>query len=323
MSLALVLGLLPTRPASIPMFPPRFFAWPSSVVFACRCGIATRLVACAEKFSTAGRIMPLLVAVGGIGSCAIMPFGMWSAPRSPNSRRSLLSLRNLGSFSLRDPPILVVLPLTLTILRVLHRLPLLVVALPISGSPGVCAAPLRPGTSPSRRCFAPSHLSSASPSVTDVFLEVETWKRAFQDTASLVAERGATFCPLVWRLAEEVGPKLFGVSSLGLPLNPAWPAAPSQVPRRTSVSELHSALAAPFTGKTRVQSCDVVQILSMGPLDWRVTWFPPPVGDFHLSVSSFSLVFVSFRPLVAWCVAPSVLARVFSVAHFSVCDFRA
>ena len=42
-----------------------------------------------------------------------------------------------------------------------------------------------------------SHLSSASSSVADVFHEVETRKRAFQDTASLVAERGATFCPLV------------------------------------------------------------------------------------------------------------------------------
>ena len=42
-----------------------------------------------------------------------------------------------------------------------------------------------------------SHLSSASPSVADVFHEVETRKRAFQDTASLVAEHGATFCPLV------------------------------------------------------------------------------------------------------------------------------
>ena len=42
-----------------------------------------------------------------------------------------------------------------------------------------------------------SHLSSASPSVADVFHEVETRKRAFQDTASLVAERGATLCPLV------------------------------------------------------------------------------------------------------------------------------
>ena len=42
-----------------------------------------------------------------------------------------------------------------------------------------------------------SHFSSTSPSVADVFHEVETRKRAFQDTASLVAERGATFCPLV------------------------------------------------------------------------------------------------------------------------------
>ena len=38
----------------------------------------------------------------------------------------------------------------------------------------------------------PSHLSSASPSVTDVFHEVETRKRAFQDTA---------FARLSWRLA--------------------------------------------------------------------------------------------------------------------------
>ena len=38
-----------------------------------------------------------------------------------------------------------------------------------------------------------SHLSSATPTVADVFHEVETRKRAFQDTASMVAARGATF----------------------------------------------------------------------------------------------------------------------------------
>ena len=48
----------------------------------------------------------------------------------------------------------------------------------------------------------------------------------------------------------------------------------------TLVSGLHSALAAPFTGKTRVQSCDVPQVLSTVRLVWRVTWFPPLVGDF-------------------------------------------
>ena len=42
-----------------------------------------------------------------------------------------------------------------------------------------------------------SHLSSASPSVADVFHDVEQRKLAFQDTASRVATRGATFCPLV------------------------------------------------------------------------------------------------------------------------------
>ena len=78
-------------------FPLHFSAWLSSVVFACRCGIATRLAACAGKFSTAGEITPLLVAVGEIGFCATM--------------------RSLASFSLRDPLILVVLPSTPMILR--------------------------------------------------------------------------------------------------------------------------------------------------------------------------------------------------------------
>ena len=58
-------------------------------------------------------------------------------------------------------------------------------------------ASLRPGISRFFSLLRSSHLSSASPSVADVFHEVETRKRAFQDTASLVAERGATFCPLV------------------------------------------------------------------------------------------------------------------------------
>ena len=62
---------------------------------------------------------------------------------------------HVGLSSLRDPPILVVLPSTPTILRLLPRLLLLVVALPTSGFPAACAAPLKPGTSPSRRCFAP------------------------------------------------------------------------------------------------------------------------------------------------------------------------
>ena len=39
--------------------------------------------------------------------------------------------------------------------------------------------------------------SSAAPSVADVFHEVETRKRTFQNTASQVAASGVTFCPLV------------------------------------------------------------------------------------------------------------------------------
>ena len=49
----------------------------------------------------------------------------------------------------------------------------------------------------------PSHLSSASPSVADVFHEVETRKRAFQDTASLVAERSQALRSVVAWIASE------------------------------------------------------------------------------------------------------------------------
>ena len=61
----------------------------------------------------------------------------------------------------------------------------------------------------------PCHLSSPSPSVADVFHEVETRKRSFQDTASLVAERGATFCSLVLEACggeRRGGPRLSGAS---------------------------------------------------------------------------------------------------------------
>ena len=100
-----------------------------------------------------------------------------------------------------------------------------------------------------------SHLSSASPSVADVFREVETRKRAFQDTASLVAERGATFLPTCLGGSREwVVPSAFGASWLGSLPSPARPAAWPLTCPRTPASGLHSASAAPFTEKTRVQS---------------------------------------------------------------------
>ena len=104
-----------------------------------------------------------------------------------------------------------------------------------------------------------------------------------------------------------------------MPLNPAWPAARLPDPPRTSVSGLHSALAAPFTGKTRVQSCDVLRVLLTVRLVWRVTWFPSPVGDFippalFVPFSGFrgSRVFegflfvITFRAWVRPCVYDSV-----------------
>ena len=100
---------------------------------------------------------------------------------------------------------------------------------------------------------------------------------------------------LSWRLAAAGGLRPSGASWLGLPLSPAWPAARSPAPPWTLVSGLHSASAAPFTGKTRVQSCDVPRVPSMARLVWLVTRSPPPVGDlFFSSLLFLSLVFVSF-----------------------------
>ena len=151
-----------------------------------------------------------------------------------------------------------------------------------------------------------SHLSSASPSVADVFHEVETRKRAFQDTASLVAERGATFCPLVLEACGGGWSQALRNVVAWIALSPAWPAAQPPDPPRTSVSGLHSASAAPFTGKTRVQSCDVLRVLSTARQVWLVTWSPPPVGD--LLFSPIFLSFFGFRVFlcVPRCVAPSV-----------------
>ena len=123
---------------------------------------------------------------------------------------------------------------TPTPLLLLPRPLLLVAALPMSGFPGVSGF-AEAWDFPVSSLLRSPHLSSAFPSVPDVFHEVETRKLAFQDTASLVAERGATFCPLV-------------LEACGLPLSPAWPAAPLPDFPRTLVSGLHSALAAPSSG---------------------------------------------------------------------------
>ena len=149
-------------------------------------------------------ITPLPVAVVGIGFCAITRSGMWSAPRS-------LSLEKPGLLLPPRPP--------------------------DPGGPHLDADPSSASSPPpaaNRRLadvwvprgvsgFAeawdfsvssllrPSHISSASPS--------ETRKRAFQDTASLVAARGATFCPLVLEACGGgCGPRLSGASPMDISL---------------------------------------------------------------------------------------------------------
>ena len=162
----------------------------SSAVFAWLCGITTPLAACAVKCWIVGATTPSHAA-------AATPFGMWSAPQSRSTRRSLPRSRSLASSSPLGRPIQEAPTRTL---------------IPPSFPPLRLAAGRRPadiwvprGVSGFAEAWdfsvssllRSSHLSSASPSVADVFHEVEQRKRAFQDTASHVAERGATFCPLV------------------------------------------------------------------------------------------------------------------------------
>ena len=85
---------------------------------------------------------------GGIGSCATTRSEMWSAPRSPTPE-----LEKPGLLLPPRPPDPGGPPLDADASSAFS--PLLVAALPMSGFPGACAAPLKPGISLSRRCFAP------------------------------------------------------------------------------------------------------------------------------------------------------------------------
>ena len=140
---------------------------------------------------------------GGIGFCAITRSWMWSAPRSLSSRRSRLSLRSLASFSLRGPPILVVLPSTPTLLLHIPRLLLLVAALPMSGFPGACAAPLRPGTSPSRRYFAPLTSLLLRPRLPMSSTRWNPGSALSRTRLPWLLSGGPPFSRLSWRLAGE------------------------------------------------------------------------------------------------------------------------
>ena len=96
-----------------------------------------------------------------------------------------------------------------------------------------------------------SHFSAASPTVADVFQEVEARRCA--------AERGATIVPLVLEGCgreggggeRRVGPSPFERSWLGLPPSHALLAAFPLICLETPASGVSSASAAPFTGKTR------------------------------------------------------------------------
>ena len=215
-------------------------------VFVCHCGITTRRVACVGRCSTVGVITHSLVAAVEIGFCATTLSAMWSALQSRSSRQSRLNLRSLASSSPRGRPILEV-PTPMSTPSFVPPLLLPPLRLPLVAAPADIWVPRSVSGFAEAWDFSvssllrSSHLSSASPSVADVFHEVETPKRAFQDTASLVAERGATFCPLVLEACGCGWSQAFQGVVVGLPPNPVRPAAWPPTHPRTPASGLHSA----------------------------------------------------------------------------------
>ena len=127
-----------------------------------------------------------------------------------------------------------------------------------------------------------SHLSSASPSVADVFHEVETRKRAFQDTASLVAEREATFCPLVLEACGSGWSQAFRSVV-------AWIASQSRTARGLATdSPKDTSLRIAQRISCTLHRENVRAILRRSPAK-----SPPLVGDLGVSFFSF--------PFVVWC----------------------
>ena len=242
------LGLGPGSPPIlrllIPMFPPPSFVLLCSAASACLFGITTLLAPCVVRYWTAGETMPSPAVAAATRFCVTTPSVTWCAPLSP-----LLLLPRPPDLGGPDPAL----------------------SLP-PGFPPPAAAGRRPadvwvprGMSGFAEAWdfsvssllRASHLSVASPTVADVFHEGEARKCAFQGTAAAVAERGATFVPLVLEACGERRggfPSLFGQSWLGLPPSHALPAVLLLICLETPASGLPSASAAPFTGKTRAQS---------------------------------------------------------------------
>ena len=115
-------------------------------------------------------------------------------------------------------------------------------------------ASLRPGTFRS----PPSSVPPFSPPLSRLWLTFFTKLSPARTPSRTPPPRFLPWVPpsvrSSWRLAAGVGPTPFARSSRGFPLSRAPCAAQPATPPVTSAFELHSASAAPFTGKTRVQS---------------------------------------------------------------------
>ena len=228
------------------MSPRRSFGSPCNAACACPSATTTQHAACAVKSWTIGPTTPSAVAVAAIGSFRHNAIRNVVCSAVPEFTSISPELEQPGLLLPERPRTRVV----LTLSSILASTPLPQLAVDAdprtSGSPGVCR-----GSGFLGFIFAP-HLphSSATPSVADVFHEVETRKRAFQDTASQVPPSARSS----WRRAGEGGPRPCGKWLLGSPPSPAPRVASPWACPGIPASGLHSASAAPFTGKTRVQS---------------------------------------------------------------------
>ena len=204
----------------------------------------------AAKSLTGGVTTPFAVLAEVTGFFVITRSATLFAQLCLNLPPSHPSSKNLASCSLPNPqtlevPVLAPLPIS--------PRPALPVAAPLtSGSPVVSRASLRPGTFRSPPSSAPPFSPPLSRPWPTFFTKLSPARTPSRTPPPRFQHWVPPSVRSSWRLAAGVGPTPFARSSRGFPLSRAPCTALPATHPVTSAFELHSASAAPFTGKTRV-----------------------------------------------------------------------
>ena len=258
------------------------------VAFACQSGTVTLPVDYAARFLTGGVTTPFAALAEATGFFVTTRSATLFALLCLNLPPFHLSLKNLVSCSLPSPltleaPFLAPPPIS-------PRSALPAAAPLTSGSLVVSRASLRPGTLRS----PPSSVPPFSPPLSRLWLTFSTKLSPARTPSKTPPPRFPPWVPpsvrSSWRLAAKIGPTPFARSSRGFPPSPAPCAAQPATPPVTSAFELHSASAAPFTGKRACNSQAVTRpgqwlLRNFAPLSLLPSRFSSP--SFHLSFAPF------------------------------------